>query len=121
MMLSIALEAPVAVVVVATADRIRARGRLTPLESLKRLGLVALAAAIGTGITHPIVWDLNDALAGLSTWSRLTILECGAALIEAATYFFVARLTWSLALVVSALANGFSFGVGLVIFWLQGQ
>ena len=121
MLLSIALETPVALLAVATIQRARAPAGRRLRDAVPRLAWVALAAVVGTCITHPIVWRLNNTLTGWSTWSRLSTMECGAVVVEAATYVFVGRLPWRTAFVVSALANGFSFGVGLLIFWAQGR
>lgn len=81
---------------------------------------VLVAALLGTTITHPILWFLNDgdALRFLPPWPRILALEVAATLVEGAVYFGVARMKPAVAWGTSLAANATSFGLGLVIYAL---
>lgn len=83
---------------------------------------VALAAACGTLLTHPVVWWANtQGLVGvLGGSARLATLELGAVLVEGAVLVWLLPLGWWRGLGVSLLANGASFGLGwaLIRVWL---
>jgi len=99
--LTLAVEAPIAVWLLRDADRSR----------LRRLG----AVLAGNLATHPAVWFILPAL-GLSHLPITAVQETWAVVIELAVYRLVfPTLPWSRALGVSALANGASFAVGLLL------
>jgi hypothetical protein len=71
--------------------------------------------------THPVVWFVimpyDHPLFGLGDGARLAIAETWAFAVEAAVYFVVFhKLSASRAVAVSALANGFSFAAGLLLY-----
>jgi hypothetical protein len=79
--------------------------------------LVALFANLAT---HPIVWFVIPPL-GLSGMFGLVVAETWAVVLEWWVYFVVfPEMKLGRALGISAVANGFSFGVGLVLFQLTG-
>ncbi len=76
---------------------------------------LALAAGAGTLITHPLLWFV---------WSRLIVDyttniitgELLIAIIETFTFYFIAKpIKLKLALAASFVANGASYGIGLLI------
>jgi hypothetical protein len=98
---TLAVEAPIAVWLLRDVDPSR----------LRRLG----AALAGNLATHPAVWFILPAL-GLPHAPMTAIEETWAVVIEMAVYALVfPSLRWSRALGVSALANGASFAVGLLL------
>jgi hypothetical protein len=85
-----------------------------------RRAAIALFANLAT---HPIVWFLVPSL-GLSSTVGLVTEETWAVVIEWGVYFTVfPSMKPARALGISALANGVSFGVGLLLFqytsWLN--
>ena len=106
MLLSLAIEVPVALLLVALL-------KWRPLPELWRLALVAVAATL---LSHPFAWYANEHLT--VTWVlRATIIEVSVSVLEAALYAWLGRLGIWRGLVVSTAANGASFGVGLLIFY----
>jgi hypothetical protein len=78
----------------------------------KRLGLVFAAQLM----THPLVWFVFPAITGMSRYSTFMLSELWAWLAEAAFYVLVEVAPTKLGAVgVSALANGASLGLGLVL------
>jgi hypothetical protein len=76
----------------------------------------ALAAALGTLATHPLVWfgvESGSELIGYGP--ALAAAESLAALLEAVFYRLLATPRLARALVFSSAANGFSLGVGLLL------
>lgn len=107
---TLALEAPIAVAVVAA----RAGSRAHPAA-------VFLAALAASAITHPLLWLADPALHGaLGLPLRWALLETAIALVEAVVYRLVARVGWGTALVVSLAANAVSLGVGIALYALGG-
>jgi hypothetical protein len=51
----------------------------------------------------------------LTTGTDINLLEAGVTIAEAAGYYFLVENKIAKALLISALANGFSYGAGLVI------
>lgn len=105
MLLSMGLEVPVLLLLA---------WRWRDASLLRVLGVGVLA----TALTHPFVWHGVPALsAWIRAWPvRAGIAEVSAWLAEAA--LFAALLRWSppRALLASGLANGWSFGIGLLWF-----
>jgi hypothetical protein len=64
--------------------------------------------------THPSVWFFFP-LALRDDSSRLIASEAWAVLLEAAFYWLTMKMTESRALAVSAIANGASLGIGLLV------
>ena len=90
--------------------------RDSPMPSWRRAA-VALFANLAT---HPIVWFVIPAFGLSGTVSRV-VAETWAVVIEWWVYFVVfPGMGAGRALGVSALANGFSFGIGLVLFQFTG-
>jgi hypothetical protein len=109
-LLSIAIEAPTALVLVRYAVR------AGPGAAAR----AAAAAVAGTLVSHPFAWAGNAALGRSVPWPvTAAIVEAAVILAEAVVYAAVARLRPWPALAVSAAANVASFGVGLAI-WAIG-
>ncbi|NWH08668.1 MAG: hypothetical protein HXY22_08520 [Alphaproteobacteria bacterium] len=76
----------------------------------------ALAAMVGTTLTHPFVWQgallLYPVLGYVPT---LLVVEAGAVVAEAGGYRLFAVQGWGLALFYSLIANGASFLIGLML------
>jgi hypothetical protein len=86
--------------------------RDVPMTTWRR-GAIALFANLAT---HPIVWFVIPAT-GLRGMTGLTVSELWAVVLEWGVYFVaLPQMRASRALGVSAMANGFSFAVGLVLF-----
>lgn len=51
-------------------------------------------------------------------WPRVTAIELAVAALEAALYWRLVPTSWLQAITVSVVANGASFGLGLVILWV---
>jgi hypothetical protein len=81
-------------------------------------GSWALAGLAATLLTHPFAWWLNEeALRGvLSLWPRMAVIEVSVALVEGALFGWLCR-DWLRGMLLSALANATSFGLGLLWFW----
>jgi hypothetical protein len=108
--LTIVLELPVYLAV--------ARFRNEPMRSTPNWRL-ALGAVMGSAVTHPILWFI---------WPQffrhyVTFAATGelfAFVLETFIFFAVARpITLQRATVASLLANGFSFGCGLLLYALK--
>lgn len=78
----------------------------------RRDGLVAAAAVGASLLTHPILWMSADLL---TTPLRLVGAELIVAAVETVAYALAAGLGWRKGLVVSVVANGASFGLGLLL------
>ena len=78
----------------------------------KRLGWLALVAVGATLVTHPLLWLSQSALGGLT---GLVIAELVVALVEGAALAWGAGIGVRRGVVLSLLANGASFGTGLLI------
>jgi hypothetical protein len=90
--------------------------RDSPMPTWRRTA-IALFANLAT---HPIVWFVIPPT-GLTGMFGLVVAETWAVVIEWWVYFVAfPKMTLGRALGISALANGFSFGVGLVLFQLTG-
>jgi hypothetical protein len=77
----------------------------------RRIGAICAAQLL----THPAVWFILPAL-GWTRFTYLTIAEAWAVAAELVLYRLVfAKLAWSRALGVSALANGASLAVGIFL------
>ncbi len=77
-----------------------------------RRALVAFAAQV---LTHPLVWFVFPELTSLSPNMRFVLAELMAVVVEAVAYvLFVPELPRLRAFGVSGIANGLSFGIGLV-------
>lgn len=99
--LTLAVELPTAAL-----WRFLAKGE-TPL--LRLLGV----AALGTLLTHPIVWALvADWLRPWPYWGRVAVAECFAVAVEALVYWRLAPMAASTAAGLSVLVNTASFAVG---------
>jgi hypothetical protein len=64
--------------------------------------------------SHPLVWFGIPQLA-MPRFANLVVCEAWAIGVEVVFYQLVFRMRWVQALAVSALANGTSFGVGLLL------
>lgn len=106
MLLSLLVEVPVALIGAALL-------RWVPVKQLWRLALVAVAATL---LSHPLAWAANTHLGG-SFALRATIIEVSVTVMEAAIYAWIGGLGPLRGLAVSAVANGASFGVGLLVFY----
>jgi hypothetical protein len=106
LVLTLAIEVPIVVAVVAVA-------RWAP----GRLLVVALAAALASLVTHPLLWLIDPLLvSSLSNAVRLALLESLVTIVEAAIYAGPAGLGLRRGLVLSFVANGASLGVGVWIY-----
>jgi hypothetical protein len=106
-LLSLAIEAPAALLVTALGFR---------LPGARALVMVTLAAVAGTALTHPVVWNGVLALAPRIGWmAAVAALEVFAVAGETVVYRLATALSWRRAALVSLVANAASFGVGLVL------
>jgi hypothetical protein len=98
---TLAVETPLAMGLLRDVDRSR----------LRRLG----AVLAGNLATHPAVWFILPAL-GLPAVAMMAVMETWAVVVEMAVYRLVfPSLSWPRALGISAVANGASFAVGLIL------
>ena len=105
LLLSLALEVPIVVALVAWR-------RWAP----GRLGVVALAAVGATLLTHPLLWMLDPSV--LPPWPgglRYALPEVAIALIEGAVYAWPAGLGPRRGMMLSVMANALSYGTGLLL------
>lgn len=101
---SIAIEAVVALVL------IRALGWGSGLNA-------ALAASVGTLVTHPIVWALIPRIEEpLGYAGSVALVESGVVLAESIAYRLLVPLRWRRALIASLIANGASTAAGLLYY-----
>ncbi len=106
-LLSLAIEVPVATLVVAVGLHMR---------GARMIVVMILAAAAGTALTHPVVWTGVLALAPRVGWvAAVAALELFAVVGETVVYRVATPLTWRQAGLVSLVANAASFGAGLVL------
>ena len=105
--LTLGIELPVAVLMVARLGW--APGRLR---------LVALASLAASTLTHPLLWMSDPAVAPMiPNWElRVAALEALIVVAEAAVYRLGSGLSARRALAVSFVANVASLGAGLLIF-----
>lgn len=110
LLVSLALEVPLVVALGVAASRRDA----APVT----WGAWAVAGVAATLLTHPFAWWLNEeALRGvLGMWPRMAVIEVSVALAEGLIFGWLCR-AWPRGLLISALANATSFGVGLLWFW----
>ena len=81
--------------------------------------LLAVAAA-ATLVTHPVVWYFNTVV--LQPWpfaARAFVLETFAVVVEAAIYARFLNLSVRQATLLSLVANGASFGLGILAWALR--
>jgi hypothetical protein len=78
--------------------------------------LVAAACAASL-LTHPFAWTLVVELRGWAPgfWWRAVPVELGLTVAEGLFYVWMLRLRWWQGLLLSVLANGLSFGVGVLL------
>jgi hypothetical protein len=77
-----------------------------------RLLLVACATSL---LTHPFAWNGIRHLDSLPFWARAALFESAVALVEGVMYARLVPLGWKRGLLVGAVVNAFSFGLGLVL------
>jgi hypothetical protein len=81
----------------------------------------ALAAAVGTLVTHPFVWHVVPWLEGrLGYGAAVALVESAVILAESVAYRLIVPLSWRHSLVASLIANGASTGAGLFYYALAG-
>lgn len=82
--------------------------------SLRLLGWTGWRAGITIGwllqLTHPLAW-----LLGPYSWPQLVMAEVVITLVEGIALALIVRRDWTLALAVSAVANGVSLLAGLAL------
>lgn len=106
MLLSVAIEAPIAFVIVAIT-RWPGRG---PLNA-------AIAISLATAVTHPQLWTAALWLyPRIGHWLTAGVTEAVVAVVEAAIVIWVTALSPMRAFMVSVAANGASTLVGLLLF-----
>ena len=106
LVLSIAIEAVVAFAL------IRALGWGSGLNA-------ALAAALGTLVTHPIAWVLMLRLESpLGYTAAVALVETGVVLAESIAYRLLVKLVWRRSLLASLIANAASTAAGLLYYAL---
>ena len=107
LLLSVLLELPVVFALVLLL-------RWVPRAQLGRLALVGAAVTL---LTHPFAWHgfpfLREAIP--SYWPRAFVIEGGVAVVEGLLYAWLMRLPVWKGQVLGWAANGFSYGLGLVI------
>ena len=112
--ITLACEAPAGAaltVLAMSSSRSKARAAL----------LGAVAAVVGSCVTHPLLWWANEAWAKTGNgWAwKIALLETAAALVESAAYVVVGELGVRRALAVSFAVNAWSFGAGLALYALH--
>ena len=72
-------------------------------------------------LTHPFAWWANETIgASLTSWTRMGLIEMAVFILEGLFYTYVLPLSITRGLVLSLMANSFSFAGGLLIFmWLR--
>jgi len=81
----------------------------------------ALAATIGTLITHPIIWHGIPRLEPLLGYgAAVAVAEGAVVLAESIAYRLIVPLPWPRSLAVSLIANGASAGAGFAYYALAG-
>lgn len=79
----------------------------------------ALTAIFSTAVTHPFAWCFNAYIfITIPFVYRAFIIETFVIITESFTYRLVTDLGWWRSLLLSIVANVFSFGLGLVIYAL---
>jgi hypothetical protein len=79
----------------------------------------ALAATVGTLITHPCVWYAVPRLEdSIGYASAVALVESGVVLAESVAYRLIVPLPWRRALVASLIANAASTAAGLLYYSL---
>lgn len=91
-----------------------ALGRWVPRARWGRLLLVGVAATL---VTHPFAWHGFGLLRELVPpyWWRAALIEGGVAVVEGLIYAAFLGLRWWRGQLLGWAANGFSYGLGLVI------
>lgn len=107
LLLSLAIEVPVALLASIVATRFVARVDVK---------WTLAAALLATLITHPCIWYLNQTFTLLAPWPRLLLLEAAVIIVEGAVYLGVARMPAPIAWATSLAANGASFLMGLALY-----
>ncbi len=105
LVISIAIEAPIAYAIVRYANW-RSRG---PLHA-------ATASAVATAVTHPQLWfNFVPALAdGLGYWPTVALGEALVIVVEGMLIAWMAQLKLQRAMLVSLVANAASFAAGVI-------
>ena len=81
-----------------------------------RQGRTAVAAVAATLVTHPVLWAAWFPVRGALSWTATAlVLEGAVAAVEAGIYRITLPVSWGRAALMSAVANGASFGLGLVL------
>jgi hypothetical protein len=81
----------------------------------------ALAAALGTLVTHPFVWALVPRFEPLLGYAgTVALVESGVVLAESVAYRLIVPLVWRRALVASLIANATSTAAGLLYYAFAG-
>jgi hypothetical protein len=79
----------------------------------------ALAASLGTLITHPIVWLLIPSLEEpIGYAAAVALIESGVVLAESVAYRLIVPLAWRRSLLASLVANTASTAAGLLYYAL---
>lgn len=94
---------------------------MTASVETKRKEMLARWFAIGcclTLVTHPLAWRANTAwLVAMPFGARATVIEVSVTLIEGAILWLLCSRRMITCQLISAAANGTSFGVGLLWFY----
>lgn len=71
-----------------------------------------------TLVTHPLAWRANtEWLAHMEFWARAGIIEVAVTIIEGGLLWLLCSRRVSTCMLISAAANGASFGLGLLWFY----
>ena len=108
LLLSIGLEAPLALLLIAWMRR----GEVTDRKMWLRFTLIAVGVTL---LTHPFAWALNEDLADVQMVTRLAFIEGAVVFIEGLIYGHWAKLGWPRGFAVAGATNALSFGVGLML------
>jgi hypothetical protein len=106
--LSIGIEAPVALLLIA----LMRRGTDTQKDLWTRYVLIAVGVTL---LTHPFAWTLNEDLAHVGMVPRLALIEGLVVFIEGLIYGHWGKLGMLRGFAISAATNALSFGVGLFL------
>ena len=79
----------------------------------------ALAAIIGSALSHPVFWPSAIALYPKLGGLTIPLLEAAVVFFESIAYRVLATKFWRIALILSALVNFASWLTGVLVFALQ--
>ena len=75
-----------------------------------------ISGIVASCLTHPLAWYANETLnLSLSQWTRIGIIEVVVFILEGLFYSYMLPLSLKMGLLLSLIANVFSFASGLLL------